>query len=95
MEKPLKLEALVFDVSESIFEKHSTGLMYVVRDIYEAETTYVFTLSTHSFSIFIREDYVDKDTAQEFRYVNPLNANEKERLIKEIKRVIENWYELY
>lgn len=70
--------------------------MYVVQDVYEIETVYVITMNMHSFSLFIRENRVNNDVEQSFKYEqNLFKQSEKDGLIKEIKRVIENWYELY
>lgn len=90
-----KLKALAIDVKESVFEGNSDGTMYVVQDIYEVDTVYVFTMNTHSFAVFIRENNVDWDIEQSFKYETLFNGEVKERLINEIKRVIANWYEIF
>lgn len=89
-----KLEAISVDVTHSIFENEYNDRLYVVRDIFAAETVFVFALEAHSYSILIREDHCEFDLEQGFKHENRFQSDRKEKFKDEIRRIIENWYEL-
>jgi len=86
-----RLEAIGIDVRHSVFENETDSMMYVVRDVYAAETVYMISLTAYSFSLLIREEYVEKDLLESLRYESLFQPERKEKLKAEIRRVIENW----
>lgn len=86
-----RLEAIGIDVRHSVFENETDSMMYVVRDVYAAETVYMISLTAYSFSLLIREEHVEKDLLESLRYESLFQPERKEKLKAEIRRVIENW----
>lgn len=86
-----RLEAIGIDVRHSVFENETDSMMYVVRDVYAAETVYMISLTAYSFSLLIREEHVEKDLLESLRYESLFQPERKEKLKAEIRRIIENW----
>ena len=89
-----KLEATFFDVTGSIFDNKTKESLYVIRDVYAAETVFVFALQGYLFSLVIREEYYEFDLEQGFKFNNIFDHDEKEKFKNEIRRIIENWHDL-
>lgn len=90
-----KLKALAIDIRESVFENETDAMMYVVRDVYSADTEFIFSIPVYTFSISIKEKNYEKDIEQMFKYENLFQPDRKKKLKSEMKRIIENWYDLW
>lgn len=90
-----KLKALAVDVRHSVFENETEAMMYVVRDIYSADTQFIFSIPVYTFSISVKEENFERDLEQAFKYENLFQGDRKERLKSEMKRIVENWFNYY
>ena len=89
-----KMESTCFDVTHSIFDNETAETLYVVRDVYAADTVFVFALQGHSYSLVIREEHYEFDLEQGFKYESLFQPDRKEKFKAEMRRIIENWHEL-
>ena len=89
-----KLESTCVDVTQSIFDNETSETLYVVRDVFAADTVFVFALQGHSYSLVIREEHYELDLEEGFKYESLFQPDRKEKFKEEIRRIIENWHEI-
>jgi len=85
-----KLESTCVDVTQSIFDNETAETLYVIRDVFAADTVFVFALQGHSYSLVIREEHYEFDLEQGFKYETLFQKDRKEKFKDEIRRIIEN-----
>lgn len=88
-----KLKGIVVDIQHSVFENETEAMMYVVKDVYAADTNFVFSIPAFTFSIAIEEENYNWHLEEQFRYENLFQPDRREKLKEEMRRIIENWYD--
>lgn len=50
------MKAIARDIKESVFNNETEAMLYMIKDIYEADTCYIFSVPAYTFSISIKEN---------------------------------------
>ena len=50
------MKAIAKDIKHSVFDDETEAILYMIKDIYEAETCYIFSLPVYTFSISVKEN---------------------------------------
>jgi hypothetical protein len=79
------MKTIAIDIKHSVFENDTEAIMYVTKDNYEWEDSYIIAIPVITFSWEIRNerDYDDLLNSHVFGV-----SNKKERLVEVIKKAI-------
>lgn len=88
-----KLKALAVDIKDSVYDGKSDVMMYVVQDIFAADTVYIFSIPYETFVVSIKESNYEKEIEQTMKYSNHFQTERKEKLKRVMREIIKNWYE--
>ncbi|MEZ7173758.1 hypothetical protein [Sporosarcina sp. OR05] len=88
-----KLQGIVVDIQHSVFENQLEALMYVVKDVYAADTKFIFSIPAFTFSIAIEEENYNWHLEEQFRLESLFQPERKEKLKEEMRRIIKHWYD--
>jgi hypothetical protein len=79
------MKAIAIDIKESVFDNETEALLYVIKDVYEAENTFVFSIPVYTFSW-------DVKTEKDFEALKSFNIfgseERRNKLIAEMKRAM-------
>lgn len=80
------MKAKAIDIRESVFENETEAMLYVIKDVYAADTTYIFAIPLYTFSVDVKnekelDDFMKRDNL--FR-----NIERREKLIEVMKQTM-------
>ena len=79
------------DLRKSVFQNETEAMLYVIKDVHEAEDTFVFSIPLYTFSVVVKNE---KELDEFMKWDNLFrNIERREKLIEMMKREIREFDE--
>ena len=79
------------DLRKSVFQNETEAMLYVIKDVHEAEDTFVFSIPLYTFSVVVKNE---KELDEFMKWDNLFrNMERREKLIEIMKREIQEFDE--